>query len=504
MPQEKTVELKTKLKAADCAAYLNQFTSETGSSTKPLTGWVANQSFELAPSHSGLFGVQSIGKIDEADDGATVHLQVQMSRTSKLLLTISACLILGAFAALILSYLQSIDVFGFSWAFLFLVVIPSTIWLTAFFAIRRAVQNKQDPFINTICSSLQAQKVQFPTTKLNKTIVVQRPKGKRIQSGHVLSTAWLALHAIPLFAGFGFANYATEYLHNRAWEEWAGGEYAQSENYCRPIMQLTELFYSGDQSRQAHAYYILAENLRCQQKWDEALQYYNKARVLQENTLDRSDPTLAWTYDNIGKIYDANNNPQAADYYSKALDIWKKAKYPEEALIARTLNRLALFHARQKEASLLELAEEEQLEALGKDRSRFPSVDGKYGKTVAEDLNDLGVIYLAESKIPEATKALKEAIEIKEAHNESDQDKISLANSYVNYFHASSKQKQQAPTLHPQENYLLKAEKLYKSAGILMTPATAPLIITQIDKKVRPHLEFPNLDRRTDTRIDWF
>lgn len=481
----KTIKLKTKLKAADCAAYLNQFAAESDSGTKPLTGWVASKSFELAPSHAGLFSIQSVGSISEEADGATVHLKVQMSRSSKRILTITACLILGAFAALVPSYMQNMDVFGFSWAFLFLVVVPAAVWIAAFLAIRRSVQSKQDPFVNTLCSSLQAQKVQTITKNL-PSIVIERPKGKAIQSGKIVSAIWLTLHAVPFVAGFGVANYLTDYLHNRAWNAWVNGNYAESEGYCRPILQVTELFYSGDQSRQAYAYYILAENLRCQGKLDEALQFYNKAKALQEKSLDRNDPILAWTYDNIGKVYDAQNNPQAVDYYSKAINIWKKSNPPQEALIARSLNRLALFHAKQGDPAQLELAEQEQLDALDRDRESFPPKDGKETTTIAEDLNDLAVIYLAENKFDKAEKALSEAINIKTKYSDTAVGKIHLGNSYVNYYYLSSRRSD-----------LQKAGEFYESAGIKQDEP-----LSQIREKLVTRIEFPNIDERADIRLD--
>ncbi len=492
----KTIKLKTKLKAADCAAYLNQFTAESDSGTKPLTGWVANKSFELAPSHAGLFSIQSVGNISEGTDGATVHLKVQMSRSSKRILTITACLILGAFAALVPSYMQDMDVFGFSWAFLFLVVVPAAVWIAAFIAIRRSVQSKQDPFVNTLCSSLQAQKVQTITENL-PSIVLERAKGKSIQSGKIVSAVWLTLHAIPFLAGFGVANYLTDYLHNRAWNAWVNGNYAESESYCRPIMQVTELFYSGDQSRQAYAYYILAENLRCQGKLDEALEFYNKAKALQEKTLDRDNPILAWTYDNIGKIYDAQNNPQAVDYYSKAIDIWKKSNPPQEALIARSLNRLALYHAKQGDPTQLELAEQEQLDALSRDSQSFPLTDGRKSMTVAEDLNDLAVIYLAGSKFKSAEKLLNESIDIKESHNKSEENKIRLANSYTNLYFAKSGSKGVG-----EMDRLMLALKLHNPVITISGPPNK-YFFQQIIEKLRPSTEFPNTDRRSDVRFDY-
>ncbi|MBX9572348.1 MAG: tetratricopeptide repeat protein [Candidatus Obscuribacterales bacterium] len=489
---EKTIQLKTKLKAADCASYLNQFTSDNATDTKPLTGWVANQSFELAPAHAGFFSIQSIGSISEGSDGATVNLKFQMSRSSKTFLTITGCLIIGAFAALVPAYLQNMDVFGFSWAFLFLVIIPALFWLGAFFMIRKTARSKQDPFINTLCSSLQAQKVQTVTDNL-PAIVLQRPKGKGIQSGKILSATWLALHAVPIIAGFGVANYLTDYLHNRAWSAWVGGNYAESENYCRPIMQLTELFFSADQNRQAFAYYILAENLRCQQKWDEALLYYNKAKSLQEKTLDIDSPTLAWTYDNIGKVYDAKNSPQAADYYNKAINIWKKSNPPNEALIARTLNRLAMFHAKQEDPAQLELAEEEQLDALSRDRTSS-SEDSNASAAVAEDLNDLALIYFAEGKVADATKTITAAIHLKELKAISEANKISLATSYWNYAMLTSNST-------TSEINFQKAEKLYRSVGIITTDHNLPTTM-QLDKKMRPYIEYPNIDRRSNSRAE--
>ena len=494
-PFEKTIQLKTKLKAADCAAHLNQVTSKTNSDTKPLTGWIGTKTFEVEPSDSGMFNIQTVGNIKEESDGSTVHLRMQMSRSSKLLFTVTATLILGAFASTVVSYPQARDVFGFSWTFLLLVAIPGSIWLVAFFLIRNAIKDKQDPFVNALCSSLQAQKV-AATTETMPAVIIERPTERAINSRRIISATWLALHVVPLITGFGIANFVNDYLHNRAWSAWLNGQYAESESYCRPIMQLTELFYAGDEGKQAYAYYILAENLRCQDKLDEALQYYSKAKLIQEKMFDRNNPTLAWTYDNIGKIYDIQNNPQAVEYYNKAIDIWKKSNPPEETLIARTLNRLALYHAKQNDPAQLELAEEEQLDALSRDRETITVRNEKTSMTIAEDLNDLAVIYLAENKLKDAERTIKEAISIKEKYDRSPENTIRLANSYANYYFAQSRS---GGVTANKVDGLMTAQNLYNSAGVSAEPGT---IFSSIKKRLRPHIEFPHKDRRSDIRFD--
>ena len=503
--KEKIYQLKTKLKAAECAAHLQQFAGENAASTKPLSGWVANQSFELAPTHAGLFTIQSRGNIRESAEGSVVIFEMHMSSKTRMLLTISACLILGALAALVPSYFSSQDLFGTIWTTLVLVVIPALIWCIVFIAIRRIIENKKQPFINTVCSTLSAVPVSTGLASTAPPIIINRPAKNTTSnfSARKLSPVIsVALHLVPFLVGAGAADQATNYLHNRAWDSWVGGNYAESEAFCLPIMQITELCFARDAERLSHAYYILAENYRCQGKLDEALKYYTKAKNLQETIYSRKSPIMAWTYDNIGRVYDAQGSPAAVDYYNQAISAWKSDNSNnQEALIARTLNRLALFHAKQKSDGQAELAEEEQQDAINRDRLIHPGVPKTMNMTYAQDLNDMAVIFMSQRKFPEARKALEEAISIKEKLiDQSKENDLHLAISYSNFGWLI---RRDTGDDVDSTKYLLKASQLYnKWLPDRKTFESDYGYRRAIENALLPSYEFPNCYSRVDTSVE--
>ena len=59
-----------------------------------------------------------------------------------------------------------------------------------------------------------------------------------------------------------------------------------------------------------------------QGKYEEALDYYNKALTIRINKLGEDHPDVATTYNNIANVYDSQGKyEEALDYYNKALTI---------------------------------------------------------------------------------------------------------------------------------------------------------------------------------------
>lgn len=492
---QKTYQLKTKLKAADCSAVLNQFTDESTTSTKPLNGWVNAQSFELAPSHSGMFSLSSTGSIQQGADGSTVLINLSMSKRTKALFSFSACLILGALIILAPGLFFARDIYSSAWSFLFLVLLPSAIWGIAYFRTRSKLKQKQESFVRTMCSWLNAD-LQKPEGAVSAPIVLQRPATKR-EPRKIFHALSIALHLVPLIAGAGLAGSLNSWLQDIAWKNWTDGNYAEAEKYCRPIAQISEWFYAHDKKQLSYAYYIFAECLRCQEKDVEAAQYYQKALGLQQQVYRPNDPTLAWTYDNLGRSLASLGNPDADLKYGSAINIWKKNAEMNQPLIARSLNRVALIHAKTHREDQMETAIDEQEEVLAIDREMANgTVPGDFDRTCAQDLNDLAVIYLTDNKLEKAKESLEEAIKIKQSHrNGVLEGELRLAISYSNLADVYSA----SGELLLANTYRNKAHKIFSTwIPSLKNTGDRETIAKEVEHALRKYYEYPNVYNRMD------
>ena len=61
--------------------------------------------------------------------------------------------------------------------------------------------------------------------------------------------------------------------------------------------------------------------------YSEALSYYKKALEIQQKTPPGDDPTLAISYNNMGRVYEnmAANSKTLSCYYERALNIWQRS-----------------------------------------------------------------------------------------------------------------------------------------------------------------------------------
>lgn len=231
-----------------------------------------------------------------------------------------------------------------------------------------------------------------------KLRMVQQKERKR--SG---SRSWLGV-ILPSLLGIGFALLIAVGTHSLAWQYWCKGEYAKSENLCRPVQMIVRYTLGENNSIAADTNYYLAECLRCQGKNEEAIELYQRSLRQMETFLGDRHFYIADNCYNLARVYDAQQKyTQAQQYYEKAIKTLHN-QYPTFLGLARIRNRLAIVLLKQGN---IRGAEEQQREAI--------RIDRLYGKTqgVAENLNDLGCILYRKNELQAAMEIFAESLDLK-------------------------------------------------------------------------------------------
>ncbi|MBZ0185039.1 MAG: tetratricopeptide repeat protein [Candidatus Obscuribacterales bacterium] len=90
--------------------------------------------------------------------------------------------------------------------------------------------------------------------------------------------------------------------------------------------------------------YITAECLRCASNLEESAALYEEALEFQLAEYGKDSPQVAWTLDNLGRVYQSlNKTSRAESLYKDAIRAWQSSG--QSLLVARCQNRLALLQA---------------------------------------------------------------------------------------------------------------------------------------------------------------
>jgi hypothetical protein len=385
-PFTKSYQLKTKLKVAECAEHLGQFCdNDNASKSKPLSGWVEGQSFELTPSQSGILSVQSKGSISADADGSVINVRTELSQSSKRLLFLCACLILGAAASVLHSLIFGSDDVGTIWSFMATVFIPACIWLAALFVIKHSLEPKHKPFINLLCTSLNAHTIDSPSQPASTTFEFKNTKTSRNANGTVKTLA--ATLVLPFLLGAFVSNTASHKFQDLAFSQWQQGNYSITEWMYKPAAELSSYIFLADPAKQARCMAMFATILKDQSRFAEAESLYRKAIFFEEKSDKVTTATKASTYEDLARVCEAQDKLiQAEEMYNKTLNLLKRDE-TQSSRIPSPLSKLALLHAKQGK---FEQAQEEQKEAISlyEDLLKENPGDSALRKNIAQAKSD--------------------------------------------------------------------------------------------------------------------
>ena len=148
------------------------------------------------------------------------------------------------------------------------------------------------------------------------------------------------------------------------------GNYEKALEYYEKALVIQEKVLGKEHPNTAATYNNIAVVYKKQGNYEKALEYYEKALVIKEKVLGEEHPSTATTYNNMAGVYDDQGRyEKALVYYEKALVIREKVLGKEHPDTATTYNNLAGVYEEQgkyeKAVEYYEKAEKTFDEKLG-------------------------------------------------------------------------------------------------------------------------------------------
>ncbi|CAM4830548.1 unnamed protein product [Rotaria magnacalcarata] len=139
---------------------------------------------------------------------------------------------------------------------------------------------------------------------------------------------------------------------------WKLGENDKAEQVYTMLLERTS--NESDQADYYHALGLMKENLG---QYNQAIEFYERARDISEKTLHPNHPNLAHSYNNIGSVYSGMGEySKALSSHERSLDILKIALPPNHPNLASSYNNIGNVYSDMGEYSKALLSHERSLE----------------------------------------------------------------------------------------------------------------------------------------------
>jgi tetratricopeptide (TPR) repeat protein len=186
------------------------------------------------------------------------------------------------------------------------------------------------------------------------------------------------------------------------------GNYALAERFSSLAAEISAAVFGRESEVHARDLNELAIIYGYQGKYDEAIEKYEEALRIGENTIGREHPDYATRLNNLGEIYRAlGRYDEAIEKYDEALRIGEKtigSEHPDYATRLNNLGEVYRVQGRHDEAL------EKYDEALRIDEKTI----GREHPHYALRLNNLAAVYYAQGRYDEAIEKCEEALRIDE------------------------------------------------------------------------------------------
>merc|ERR1711965_499905 len=123
------------------------------------------------------------------------------------------------------------------------------------------------------------------------------------------------------------------------------GKYDESLEYYNKALEIKLKKLGNDHPGVATTYNNMAGVYDSQGKYDEALKYHNKSLVINLKKLGNDHPHVAETYNNMANVYYSQGKyDESLEYYNKALEIKLKKLGNDHPDMAEIYNNMALLY----------------------------------------------------------------------------------------------------------------------------------------------------------------
>ncbi|CAF2851206.1 unnamed protein product [Rotaria sp. Silwood2] len=179
---------------------------------------------------------------------------------------------------------------------------------------------------------------------------------------------------------------------------------SDSDNSLKPIYDYMKKEYDEDDSGSSDfSFGILLFKMG---QYDKAEKYCN--RLLSE--LPRDHPDLAPCYHNLGMVANHKGKYDASlDWFAKALEMYNKARKPDDPVIATTYNSIGEVHFRKGNRT-------DALESFKKALNIRKKAFGEEHLQVAMCYHNMGNVYQEEKKFQEAFECHQKSLMIRQKH----------------------------------------------------------------------------------------
>ena len=184
------------------------------------------------------------------------------------------------------------------------------------------------------------------------------------------------------------------------------GKYDQALEYYQKALAIRLKKLGADHPNVADYYNNIAIVYNNQGKHDQALEYYQKALAIYLKKLGVNHPNVASCYNNIAAVYNYQGKyDQALEYSKKALKIRLKKLGVDHPDVAFCYNNIANVYAKQDKY-------DQALEYHQKALAIFLKKLGVYHPNVAMSYLNIGVVYALQEKLTEAESSTQRAVDI--------------------------------------------------------------------------------------------
>ena len=202
------------------------------------------------------------------------------------------------------------------------------------------------------------------------------------------------------------------------------GKYDQALEYYQKALKIRLKKLGANHPDVATCYNNIAIVYKNQGKYDQALEYYQKALKIRLKKLGADHPDVAMSYNNIVNVYNYQGKyDQALEYYQKALAIYLKKLGANHPDVAMSYSNIAMVYGNQgKYDQALEYSQKALAIRLKKLEADHPSVAMSY--------NNIANVYYSQGKYDQALEYLQKALAI--YLKKLGADHPSVAMSYLN------------------------------------------------------------------------
>jgi len=210
-----------------------------------------------------------------------------------------------------------------------------------------------------------------------------------------------------------------------AWAKYKQGKYKDAITFYEDSLEIYKKVLPSNHLYLAYSYNNIGGVYNTMGEYRKALSYYKKDLEISQKSLPPNDPDLASSYNNIGGVYDAMGEYlEALSYYEKDLEISRKTLLPNDPDLASSYNKIGNVYYNMGEYSKALLSHEKALEI--RQQSLTPN-----HPNLAYFYNNIGNVYFNMSEYSKARFYYEKELEINQETLPRNHPDLAMSNNNI-------------------------------------------------------------------------